>query len=336
MRYFETVFAEKKVKLDLLDKKILFTLSKNARLSQSAIAKAIKTSRDTVNYRITNLKKSGVLQAYRTVVDISKFNYMNFHLFLQLKQPSKEAFHELIKKLKSYVFLRAIIQFNGKYDLELALVAKNMRECDEIIAKISNDCQNFLQNYEVVFITKSFVANIFPKSFFEEIAETHIKKPKEKISIDEIDVKILEMLSDNALTPIHEMAKKLDLSADVVTYRLKKIQKSEYIINYVPAINYNLINYDVYAVLLSITNFTQSDEAKLQEFLMQNKDILWAVKSIGKYNLILYICAQKMDEFIKTTEEIRNYLINKIKDYETLINVEEYKYNYLPKGLVKL
>lgn len=336
MRYFETVFAEKKVKLDLIDKKILFALSKNARLSQSAISKAIKTSRDTVNYRITNLKKSGVLQAYRTVINISKFGYMNFHLFLQLKQPSKEIFNDLIKKLKSYNFLRAIIQFNGKYDLELALVAKNMKDCDEIISKISSDCKDFLQNYEVVFLTKSFVANIFPKSFFTEDSESRIQKSKARISIDAHDVKILEILSDNALTPVHEIAKKINLSSDVVTYRLKKLQNSDYISNYVPAVNYNLINYDVYAVLLSIVNFTQSDESMLQEFLSQNKDVLWAVKTIGKYNLILYICTQKMDEFIKSSDEIRHLLINKIKDYETLINVEEYKYNYLPKGLIQL
>ena len=335
MRFFDTVFAEKKVQLDLLDKKILFELSKNARLSQSAMAKNIGTSRDTVNYRISNLKKSGVLQAYRTLVNINKFGYLNFHVFLQLKQPTKEAFSELIKKLKEYVFLRAIIQFNGKYDLELALVAKDITDCDKIMTQICNDCQNFLQNYEILFITKTFAANTFPKSFyFKESGEK--KAEKEKYTVDNNDIKILELLSENADLPVFKIAEKINLSADAVTYRIKKLQKSDYILGCMPAINYNIINYNVYAVLVSITNFTQKEEFALQEFLKTNQDILWAVKTIGKYNLILYICTQKMDDFIKTTQELRNFLINKIKDYETLINFEEYKYTYLPKGLIKL
>ncbi len=335
MRFFETVFAEKKVHLDLLDKKILFELSKNARLSQSAMAKNIGSSRDTVNYRIANLKKSGVLQAYRTLIDINKFGYLNFHVFLQLKQPTKEAFAELIKKLKEYVFLRAIIQFNGKYDLELALVAKDIVDCDRIITQICNDCQYVLQNYEVLFLTKTFAANTFPRSFYHKEIEEK-KTQKEEYKLDSNDIKILELLSDTADLPVYKIAEKINLSADAVTYRIKKLQKSDYIVGYMPAINYNIINYNVYAVLVSITSLTQKEEFALQEFLKTNADILWAVKTIGKYNLILYICTQKMDDFIKTTQELRSFLINKIKDYETLINFEEYKYTYLPNGLVKI
>ena len=39
---------------------------------------------------------------------------------------------------------------------------------------------------------------------------------------------------------------------------------------------------------------------------------------------------------LKTTEELREYLKEHLREYEILLNVEEYKYTYLPKGtLVK-
>lgn len=335
MRFFETVFAQKKVKLDLLDKKLLFELSKNARNSMSAIAKKVGTSRDTANYRIANLKKTGVLQGYRTVVDISKFGFINAHVFLQLKRPSKEIFDLLIKKFKSYNFVRAIIQFNGKYDLELAIVAKDINDCDKNVSIICEDCKDFLQNYELLFLTKTFVANTFPKSFFDAQEESQ-KIKVEECSIDKTDIKILEIISQNADIPIFKIAQEVNLSSDAITYRIKKLQKSNYISGYVPAINYDLINYNIQSILISLTNLNEKEESSLKEFLRNNQDILWCVKSIGKYNLILYICTQKMDDFVKTTESIRQFLANKIKEYETLINFEEYKYNYFPKGLVKI
>ena len=289
-------------------------------------------------------KKNGVLQAYRTVVNLAKFGYINFHVFIQMKQPTKDVFNEFIKKIKAYPFLRAIIQFNGKYDLELALVGKNMADCDRIMTQIYTDCHNLLHNHEVLFVTKSFIANTFPKSFLDKYIEKDIKRDIKKynkpenisISIDETDIKLLEILSENAEIPVYKIAEQIRLSADAVTYRIKKLQKSNYIIGYVPAINYDVINYGIYAVLISIVNFTQKDDALLTEFFKNNKDVLWAVKAIGKYNVIAYFCTQKMDDFIKTTEELRNYLTNKVQDYELLINFEEYKYTYLPKGLIKI
>ncbi len=336
MKFFESVYTDKKVALDSLDKKILIELSKNARLSHSAIAKKIGANRDTVNYRITLLKKSGVVQAYRTIVDITKFDYINFHVFLQLKNPVKSVLTELISKLKKYTFLRTIIQFNGKYDFEIALVAKNIYECDEILSNVLNDCSDYLQNYAVLFLTKTLVANTFPKRFFEKSNIPEKKKRGIAIKIDQTDIAILEILSEHADMPIFKIAEEIKMSADTVTYRVKRLQESDFILGYVPAINYTLINQSVHAILLSIPNMTEKDVSTMQEFLRTNKDILWAVKTIGRYNLIIYVCTESMEDFIKTTEQLRTYLPNKIKNYEILLNVEEYKYTYLPKGLIHL
>lgn len=334
LRFTETRLAEKKVQLDMLDKKILTELCKNARLSQSAIAKHVKTSRDTVNYRITKLKDAGVLQGYRAIVDISKFGYLNVHLFLQLNQPSKEAMGSLVQKLKSYPFLRSIIQCNGKYDLELAIAAKDVHDCDQIIAKICNDCNDMLQSYDIVFVTKSLCANCFPKSFYEVALSSPVFSDK-PLQPDKKDILLLELLAASGDLPVYKLAEHLGLSSDAVTYRIKKLHKAGYIIGYVPAVNYHLIDYSVYAVLVSVTNLTVKDEATLQQFLQTNKDVLWAVKAMGRYSLIVYIATQQMDNFIRTADELRNYLVGKIKDYQMLINIESHKYIYLPKGLLE-
>ncbi len=337
MRFFETVFAERKIVLDALDKKILAALARNARSSHSAIAKQIHTSRDTVNYRITNLKKNGVLQGFRTIINIAKLEYLNAHLFLQLRQPTKEVFATFVKKLKDIPYIRAIIHFNGTYDLELALIVKDMNECDRIIGEICYHCGDFLQYYELLFITNIFATNTFPKSFIPYKIEQQQKKTKEKIHgdpLDKIDIKILELLAENADIPIYQIAQHIGLSADAITYRIKRLQKNDYILGYVPAMNYALIHYHVHTILMRTTYLTHKEEATLQEFIRTNKDILWAVKTIGSYHILLYLCTQKLDDVIKTTEDLRNLLINKITHYEILINIEEHKYTYLPKNLL--
>src|SRR3989344_5915059 len=89
-----------KVKLDLKDKKILSLLSQNARVNSSTIAKEVVLSRDTVAYRLDNYQKKGLIQGYRTVVDISLFGYDAYHIFLQLNKPTEEIEKKLIQKFQ--------------------------------------------------------------------------------------------------------------------------------------------------------------------------------------------------------------------------------------------
>jgi Lrp/AsnC family leucine-responsive transcriptional regulator len=323
---------EKKLALDSYDKKILFALAQNCRTPYSQIGKNVGLSRDSVRYRIQRLHKSTVIQGYRTIVDVTKLGYMNVHIFLQLNQPDPEAERKLVEIFKSYPFVRAIIKFNGKYDFELALIAKNFEELDNILSQIISDCGPALQHYEILPITKSFVGKIFPDSFLKAPEEEKPKQPTE-IKLDEKDYKLLSELADNAEQPLYKIAEKVDLSADAVKYRLRKLRESGVITGFVPVINYDIINFNVYAILLSIANFTSKKEATLKEFLKTNKDILWAVKTIGKYNVLLYICTTNPDALIKTTADLRSHFIGDVRDYETLINYEEYKYTYFPSKL---
>jgi len=322
--------TEQKVELDAYDKKILYALAQNSRTPYNQIGKKAGLSRDSIRYRIQKFHKSEVIQGYRALVDITKLGYINVHLFLQLNQPEPEAEKNLVEIFKAYPFVRAIIKFSGKYDFELALIAKTIKELDEIISKIITDCGKTLQHYELLWITKTLSAKTFPDSFLKA---PELEKPKQYTEMipDEKDYKIIAAIADHAELPLHRIAEKAELSADAVKYRLKKLREGRVINGYIPVINYNVINYNVYAILLSIANLTPKKEATLKEFLATNNDILWAVKTFGKYNILMYVCTKNPDDLIKTTAELRNNFIGDVRDYETLINYEEYKYTYFPE-----
>ncbi|HLF54598.1 MAG TPA: Lrp/AsnC family transcriptional regulator [Candidatus Nanoarchaeia archaeon] len=327
MRFVQTVQAAKKVQLDLYDRKILFSLSQNCRTSATQIGKRVGLSRDAVRYRIARLEKSGVIQGYRTIVDINKFGYVIVHLLLQLNQPTSDAEKQLVEKFKGYSFCRAVIKFSGKYDFDLALVARDMVELDGVITKIIADCGNYLQHYELLFITKPFAGKTFPNNFVKMPVEKSDKK-SEKYVPDDFDIKLLDIIADKADLPLYHIGQKLGLSADAAKYRIRKLLNAGIIIGFVPVINYDVIGYNVYAILLNISGLTPKRESTLAQFLSTNNDVLWAVKTIGKYNLLLYICTTDPDDLMKTTAALRSYFTESVRDFETLINYEEYKYTY--------
>lgn len=323
-----------KISIDVLDRKILFALGQNCRLPYTQVAKLAGLSRDAVRYRIQRLTSAGMIKGYRTIVDITKLGFLNVHIFLQLNQPHPDAEKLLVEKFKHYTFARAIIKFSGKYDFELAIIARDLAELDTIVSQVITDCGDYLQDYTTLFITGSFAGKTFPDNFLKPATE---QKQQSTVPVvpDAIDHQLLKVIADNADLPLHHIARELGVSADTVKYRMKHLKEAGIIRGFVPVINYDVIGYHVYAILLAINGLTKKQEATLREFLATNKDVLWGVKAIGKYNVVLYICTNNPDDLIKTTAELRSHFTHAVRDYETLINYEEYKYTYLPPRAVQ-
>ena len=273
------------------------------------------------------------------MVDISKLKYSAYHLFLRLNNPSKEIEQKIINKLAKHPYIRAIIKFSSNFDFEIALVAKDEIELDNQITQITKDCSGFLQDCEILTITKTYLTETLPKSFseykIEKVSErkTGNKLNKKTDKTDKKDIEILKVIGENALIPLYEIGEKVNLSADAVAYRIRNMINSGIIIKFIPIINYISLDYNLHTILLNISTFDEKREELLKEFLSTNKNILWAAKTIGRFNVLIYLLVKNIDELQETIIRLRSLFPKQINHYETLIAYEEYKYVYFPSEL---
>lgn len=75
-----------KEELDIFDKKILFELDINSRISASKIAKKIKLPKETVNYRLKRLEKNRWINRLYTLFNASLFGYSYYQIFLKFNK----------------------------------------------------------------------------------------------------------------------------------------------------------------------------------------------------------------------------------------------------------
>jgi Lrp/AsnC family transcriptional regulator for asnA, asnC and gidA len=329
MRFKQQVSSDKKVKLDIKDKKIIYWLCQNGRLPYTDLAKKVSLSTDAIIYRIKNLEKKGVIQGYVAVADIAKLGFTTHHLFLQLTQINEKIRDSVIETLKVYPFIKVIIEFSGKYDFEIGIASKTVTEADEYIQKIIDCVASYLQQYIVLTISDYYFTHTVPRNFFYIPHESEIRKHT-ATAADETDLKILQILSGNARAKLYDIGNKVRLSADAVNYRIKNLMKSEVIVKYAPILNYTSMGYTVYAVLMNIFPLNKEKDKTLKYFLESNENVLWAVKTIGTYNLLMYICVKSSDELHITLLKMRELFSKEIKEYETIIAYEEYVYTYFP------
>lgn len=324
---------EQLVSLDVRDKKILFMLSQNARMPLSKIAKQVSLSRDSVKYRIQNYEKKGIIKNSRTLVDVARLGYDAYHIFLRLNNPTKEAEKTLIDTLSSLPYVRAILKFYGSFDFEIAVIAKTIPEFDDILTEVIGKSKEYLQDYEILIITKSYRAGQFPNKFLKpiETKKLYVKSPNKKLEVklDEKDFEILKIIRDNAQISLLDIAEKIKLSPDAVSYRLKKMEESV-IIAFTPVINYHALGYNVHVLMMNLSGLDKQKEKKLNDFMKTNPNILWAVKTVGRYNVLAYVCTEKETELQETINELRNAFPEQISHYVTLLTFAEYKYTYAP------
>jgi len=332
MKYNPLGIGDKKLLLDLKDRKILSILSQDSRESKNIIAKKVGLSRDAVKYRIKNYERIGLIQGYKTLITLNKFGYNAYHIFIKLNNPSKEKELLLINRIKKLAYVRAILKMIGRFDLEIAFVAKNTLDLDKNLNDILNLCSNYIEDYELLTISKSIISKVFPDSFlkvdenYREIKDTE-KEPDKK------DTDILKLISEKADLPLYEIGDKLKTSADSVAYRIKNMQDSGTIVKFIPAINYATIDYNLQILLVNIKELNKQSEKKFEDFIKNTANSLWVVKTIGKFNYLIYILVRKIEETQEVITSLKSSFPEQIGSCEAFVAIEEYKYLHFPTNL---
>ena len=66
--------------IDLKDRKILYELDKNARISYAQIGKKVGLSTEVVHYRVKRLEEKGIITNYQTAINYFELDLIHFKI----------------------------------------------------------------------------------------------------------------------------------------------------------------------------------------------------------------------------------------------------------------
>jgi DNA-binding Lrp family transcriptional regulator len=300
-------------KLDLLDKKIIYELDLNARISASKLAKKLRKSKETVNFRINRLIKDKYIKGFYTVFNTSKLGWYYTKFYIKFKNitPDKEKeLFEYISKQKHVAYLASV---EGYYDCMLLVMVKNSLGMIKFQDEFMKLYGEYVQEKDLVtFLT----THRFNSRFFYEGKE---KKDKyypleiENYELDSLDRKILNIISSNARIPLIEIAKKLNVDHKVVKYRLNKLEKDNIILGYVASPNFNELGLTFFQINISLRD--SSVRKEVIEFFNSTNKCLFAIELLGKYDALAELHVGNQEELRKILDDFRVRFIDKYNDY---------------------
>ena len=145
--------ADKKIEIDSLDKKILELLVINSRIKTLEIAENLHSTVNTINSRIKNLVKMGVIMNYSISIDWPKIGYQWYKADVVLKNPKK------MQQILDYVITNpnffCRVSSLGYVDLELMFILNNANQLHQIMEDLSSKFPNTIENYKYFSTTKT-------------------------------------------------------------------------------------------------------------------------------------------------------------------------------------
>jgi len=126
--------TEQAVQLDDLDRKILSTLSRNARVSARAIARELEVSATLVLDRISRLEESKTILGYRVEVNPAAVGF-SVGASIGIRLGKGVEIHEAMEYLATIDGVQVIIAVSGQYDLLVSVLAKSIPDLSRITLK---------------------------------------------------------------------------------------------------------------------------------------------------------------------------------------------------------
>src|SRR3989344_5903517 len=316
-------------KLDYFDRRTLFELDSNARISETNIGKKIRKSKQFVDYRIKKLEENNILKGYITVIDYSKLGYLSIRVYFKFHNLTPEQQTKLENELIRDKEVWWLVTLEGIWDVGYAMAVKNILEFYDYWDKIMKKYRKFISKQSVVIYTH---IKQYPKAYLieEDNKEegTVVGASKKQIKCDDFDLSLLRLIADKGRMALLEIAQKLNTSPQVIRNHLKNLERDGIIQGYRALIDVSFLGYRYYKSYINLLHTERL--AELEAFCAKHPNILNVNRTIGGRDFEIELQAKSFDQFDKIMKEIRTRFECMIDDYEFVIAREEKKMVYFP------
>ena len=120
------------MKIDNINKKILFLLQKDARTTYKEIATELKRSETTIRDRIKAMERTGIIQGYTALIDKTILG-LNFFAMIFANPTSSSDLDSITEKIKKVKNVMRVYQISGHQRIAIFMVAPSYKELKEII-----------------------------------------------------------------------------------------------------------------------------------------------------------------------------------------------------------
>ena len=314
--------------LDLLDKRIMYELDLNARIPASRLAKKLRKSKETVNFRIGRLVKNGYIKGFYTVFNTSKLGWYYNKVYLKFKNTTPEKEKEIFGYIKSQPHIAYLASVEGYYDCVFLVMVRNSKDMIDFLYPFMKSYGEYVQQKDIVIFLTTHRLNQRFLFAGETRKDWHYPVVIGDYELDDIDRKIMDIISTNARMPLADIAQKIGVDPKLVKYRVRKLERDSIILSYVTSPNFDKLGLQFIQINMSLKDPTVK-KSVIEYFDTTNK-CLFAMEFLGKYDLAVEIHVKSSEKLRRIIDGFKEKFVNQYSDYDVSVVTREYVVIWAP------
>jgi len=324
------------VEIDVKDKKILHNLIIDSRQSLTSIGKKVGISKELALYRIKRLQDKKIIIKNTISINAEKLGYSVLNFYYNFANVNPSIKKEIIDHFVKSDQIAFIGSMEGLYDLKVTFLVGNPIEFEvffektqlkyrKYFSKQSGNAAIRLDQYLYSFLVNE-KTNIFEPIKLGWGVDTIPK-------LDNLDLNILKILSENSRIPTKEIANKLDSTITIVNNRINKLKKNGVIINFTIHVAWKKLDYHFFSVEVIFSDF--SEKNRILKYLRKNPYLINIIKPLGfNCDLEFLFCLKNVKHLRGIIEDLTTKFPTAIKSCDFSRIYEAHKNCYIPPRLL--
>jgi Lrp/AsnC family transcriptional regulator, leucine-responsive regulatory protein len=149
--------------IDEIDYRLLDELAVNGRAPIIDLAEKLSCSSQSVTYRLQNLVKKGVIQGFRTNIDLQALDLQYFKIDIHLKEHNSRK--SIVSYLETKPYLECINVSVGWSDIEPEIIVQDVNKLGTILEDVNTKFPNAIKKHSIWITEKNYIERWLPKLF---------------------------------------------------------------------------------------------------------------------------------------------------------------------------
>ncbi len=324
--------AKETLKLDIKDKKIIASLEMDARAPLSEISKKAGLSKSNVSARIQKMRKAGFLTRFIVGLSSEALGGTFFRLYFSFQNTPSGFERDLIDFLYQIQSVRWFAFFNGRWDFAMRVAAEDEYEFKKVEKAIMGRIGKYVKERSFCLNINSAIHNYTYITGNEGPVTPRKEYNGTKISaFPKTDRQILYYLNEDSRMGATEIGKKIGISPESVSYRIKKLREKGAITRFTIRLDRNRIGSVEAKILISYNYGQGEEEEKLLKYCDNNPNLMYYSRILGAWDMEIDMDADSLDSLYHLVRDMKKNFPVLIKDYSVLIKIIEFEPNQLAK-----
>jgi Lrp/AsnC family transcriptional regulator for asnA, asnC and gidA len=279
----------------------------NGRENNCDIAKKTGLTKKIVKENIDKMQKMGIITGATIHINYRTFGYKAVaHILINVNSQKADRLTEFLKEIPE---IYAVYSRGVKGKIDVVAILKTLKQLDEINDKIKRKFTILEIKTAIWTDVKEMNDNLAlipenrkkSRDAIDLDLDLKEKRGSQHLTIDEIDQKIVDKLSENVWISIEDLSVEIGVSVYSIKRRYEKLKKNG-ALKVTVQINPEKLGYRALCIFFTVTSNEKS--LTIIEKISKIPDIISIMKTTGDYDLQIWAMVQDIDELLSIQNEI--------------------------------